>query len=618
MHLLIVHQNFVDHQHPGGTRHLELAKHLVRQGHQCTIVAGSVDFLTGRPLPRESFEIDGVKIRRAYAFPTLHHSYLGRVLSYLCFMITSVWESLCAGKLDVVMGTSPPIFQLPSAWLVALLRRRPFVLEVRDLWPAFAIETGVVKNRYVIWLAERIEKFFYRRASWVIANSPGFREHLLNRGVATNRLTIIPNGVETAMFDPNLDGSSIRDQLGLAHDFVVTYAGALGRSNDLETIVKSAERLKDQADIKFLLVGGGKELPQLRQQLEQMNLENVVLGGYFPKEQMPEVLAASNVCLATLMNLEMFRTTYPNKVFDYMAAGRPTVLAIDGVIREVIESAEGGTYVEPGDDEGVAAAIVNYRDNPELVSRHGQNARLYAEQHFERSEQADLLQSVMERVSDQPSRATFYCRYLKRPFDLVASLMLLLLFCPVIIVTALLIRWRLGTPVVFSQVRAGRHGEPFTIFKFRTMLDAEDAQGNKLPDDERLTTFGRVLRACSIDELPQLFNIVRGDMSLIGPRPLLTHYLPRYTAEQARRHEVRPGITGWAQVNGRNAIRWEEKFHLDVWYVDHCSLFLDLYILAKTVVCVLLRQGISSTGHATMPEFMGTDSSREHAEASQT
>ena len=349
MHLLIVHQNFVDHQHPGGTRHLELAKHLVRHGHQCTIVAGSVDFLTGRPLSRETFEIDGVKIRRAYAFPTLHHSYLGRVLSYLCFMLTSIWESLRAGKIDVVLGTSPPIFQLPSAWLVAVIRRRPFLLEVRDLWPAFAIEAGVVKNRFLIWMAEHVEQFFYRRADWVVANSPGFREHLLERGVATNRLTIIPNGVETAMFDPNLDGRAFREELGLADHFVVTYAGALGRSNDLDTIVNAAKLLRDHTDIKILLVGGGKERPQLEKQLQEHQLENVVLGGYFPKARMAEVLAGSHVCLATLLNLEMYRTTYPNKVFDYMAAARPTVIAIDGVIREVIETAEAGTFVTPGD-----------------------------------------------------------------------------------------------------------------------------------------------------------------------------------------------------------------------------------------------------------------------------
>ncbi|MCP4193545.1 MAG: sugar transferase [Planctomycetaceae bacterium] len=209
-----------------------------------------------------------------------------------------------------------------------------------------------------------------------------------------------------------------------------------------------------------------------------------------------------------------------------------------------------------------------------------------------------------------------YTRFFKRAADLGIAGFLLVLLSPVMLITALLIRWKLGSPVIFSQVRAGRNGHAFTILKFRTMLNAENASGEMLPDDQRLTKFGRFLRASSLDELPQLFNIVRGDMSMVGPRPLLTHYLPRYTTEQARRHEVRPGVTGWAQVNGRNALNWEQKFQLDVWYVDHCSPWLDLSILLKTIYCVLRRQGISSTGHATMPEFMGTDATRDAAGAS--
>jgi lipopolysaccharide/colanic/teichoic acid biosynthesis glycosyltransferase len=163
----------------------------------------------------------------------------------------------------------------------------------------------------------------------------------------------------------------------------------------------------------------------------------------------------------------------------------------------------------------------------------------------------------------------------------------------------------MGLPILFRQQRPGLHGKPFTLLKFRTMTDARDAQGNLLPDAERLTPFGSFLRRTSLDELPAFFNVLRGDMSLMGPRPLLMAYLDRYTPEQARRHEVRPGITGWAQVNGRNAITWEQKFVLDVWYVDNWSLWLDLKILFLTGWKVLRREGISQEGHATMPEFLG-------------
>jgi lipopolysaccharide/colanic/teichoic acid biosynthesis glycosyltransferase len=171
-----------------------------------------------------------------------------------------------------------------------------------------------------------------------------------------------------------------------------------------------------------------------------------------------------------------------------------------------------------------------------------------------------------------------------------------------------LVRRKLGSPVLFSQVRPGLHGKPFTMVKFRTMTDERGPDGVLLPDAKRLTDFGRFLRASSLDELPELWNVLRGDMSLVGPRPLLMEYLPLYTPEQARRHEVRPGITGWAQVNGRNAISWADKFALDVWYVDHSSLWLDVKILWRTVRKVLVRDGISAAGEATMSKFTGSES----------
>ncbi|MBX3575927.1 MAG: sugar transferase [Rhizobiaceae bacterium] len=195
---------------------------------------------------------------------------------------------------------------------------------------------------------------------------------------------------------------------------------------------------------------------------------------------------------------------------------------------------------------------------------------------------------------------------MKRLFDIAVSAFALLLLAPVLAIVALLVRARLGSPVFFTQQRPGLRGRPFRMIKFRTMRDAVGADGRPLPDSERLTAFGRVLRSLSLDELPELFNVLKGDMSLVGPRPLLMDYLPLYSAEQARRHEVRPGITGWAQVNGRNAIGWDEKFRLDVWYVDNRSFWLDLKILAMTAAKVLTRSGISAEGEVTMPRFQGS------------
>ena len=199
-----------------------------------------------------------------------------------------------------------------------------------------------------------------------------------------------------------------------------------------------------------------------------------------------------------------------------------------------------------------------------------------------------------------------YRRFGKRLLDLFIAFPVLLALSAVLLILACLVRVKLGRPILFRQIRPGRQGRPFAIYKFSTMTDARDANGQLLSDADRLTKFGRFLRSTSLDELPELLNVLKGEMSLVGPRPLLLNYLARYTPEQARRHEARPGITGWAQVNGRNALTWERKFELDVWYVDHQSLWLDFKIMMLTLWKILKREGVSQPGHVTMPEFKGT------------
>ncbi|NJK81057.1 MAG: sugar transferase [Chloroflexaceae bacterium] len=199
-----------------------------------------------------------------------------------------------------------------------------------------------------------------------------------------------------------------------------------------------------------------------------------------------------------------------------------------------------------------------------------------------------------------------YRNTIKRLLDVLVVIPALVVLLPVLLILAVLIRRQLGAPILFRQPRPGMHGKPFTMYKFRTMTDERDEFGNLLPDEQRLTPLGRFLRSSSLDELPELLNVLRGEMSLVGPRPLLLRYLERYTPEQMRRHDVRPGVTGWAQINGRNAITWEEKFALDVWYVEHMSLWLDIQIIWLTFRKVAMREGISQQGHATMEEFLGT------------
>jgi len=195
---------------------------------------------------------------------------------------------------------------------------------------------------------------------------------------------------------------------------------------------------------------------------------------------------------------------------------------------------------------------------------------------------------------------------IKRLIDIFVSLFLLIILSPFLVIISLIVFVAMGPPVIYKQTRAGFKGKPFTIYKFRTMTNEKDEYGNLLPDEKRLTKMGKFLRSTSLDELPELFNVLKGDMSLVGPRPLLMEYLNYYTEEQMRRHDVKPGITGWAQVNGRNSLSWEEKFKLDVWYVDNWSLWLDFKILFLTLIKVIKREGLSAEGYATMPKFTGS------------
>lgn len=212
-----------------------------------------------------------------------------------------------------------------------------------------------------------------------------------------------------------------------------------------------------------------------------------------------------------------------------------------------------------------------------------------------------------KQTVEAPHKKGAYEKYIKRPVDFILSLVALIVLSPILLIVAVLVRIKLGSPVIFKQQRPGLNGEIFNMYKFRTMTDERDENGELLPDEERLKEFGKKLRSTSLDELPELWNIVRGDMSLIGPRPLLVKYLPRYNAHQARRHEVRPGVTGYAQVNGRNSITWEKKFDLDVEYVDNVTFVGDLQIIFKTIKTVLMREGISSDSSVTMEEFAGSN-----------
>jgi glycosyltransferase involved in cell wall biosynthesis len=401
MHILLIHQAFVALDEAGGTRHHELARGLARRGHQVTIIASRVSYLTGKaeatlPVEERMQGGGGVTILRAYTYSALHRSFVHRVFSFFSFMLASFWMGLGVRGVDLVWGTSPPIFQGVTAWALARLKRVPFLFEVRDLWPAFAIQVGVLRNRLLIHLSEWLERFLYRRADRVMVNSPGFSDLVRQRGA--RRVELLPNGADVRMFDPSSRGTDFRRAHGLLGKFVVLYAGAHGMSNDLGVVLQAAQQLGDRPEIAVALVGDGKERPNLMAQAAALDLTNVYFIPPVSKAEMAEALAAADACLAILKPIPLYGTVYPNKVFDYMAAGRPVILAIDGVIREVVEQAQGGVFTPPGDAAALAEAIRQLADNPEQGQAMGMSGRRYVEAHFDRPVLAEKLAALVEEM----------------------------------------------------------------------------------------------------------------------------------------------------------------------------------------------------------------------------
>jgi glycosyltransferase involved in cell wall biosynthesis len=402
--LLIIHQAFVSPDMAGGTRHFEFARHIASDEIQTSIVASDVSYLTGQRVDRchspstlDSF--DNVTVLRARTLSTLHQSFWWRIASFLSFMATSSLAGLRCRDVDVVMGTSPPIFQAISAWLVSAIKRKPYLLEIRDLWPEFAVAMGILRNPLLVWLSRQLERFLYSRAEHLLVNSPAYVDYLVRKGIDRRRITLIPNGTDPSVFRPDVNGATTRNALAPDSRIVVTYAGALGPANDIQTVLRAALVLKDRTDIRILLVGDGKDRPSLEKTARDLGLHNVTFHGPVPKGDMPEVLAASDACIAILKGIPMFSTTYPNKVFDYMAAGKPVLLAIDGVIREVVEQAGAGVFVPPGDAEALAGAILNLADDETLRKQMGAAGRSVVVSEYDRAVHAEAFRSLVLKTA---------------------------------------------------------------------------------------------------------------------------------------------------------------------------------------------------------------------------
>lgn len=612
MHVLYLHQYFCPPDGAGGTRSYAMARRLVEAGHRVTLITSSAFFPDSYSLRKTTrLSMDGIELVILRVPYGNSMGFARRMWAFLQFAIGGFWAALRVKNVDVVFATSTPLTIIIPGYLVSRVRAAPLVFEVRDLWPDLPIAIGALRNPMAKWLARRMETFAYRSATRLVALSPGMKEGIVSKGIPDDHVVMIPNASDLDLFrvSPEEGHHFLERHPYLKGGALVTYAGTLGRINSVGYLVELAETmLAVNPSVRFLICGDGAERDEIRAKAAHAGVleQNLWMLPPQPKTEMPNLLSASTVAISLFKNLPDMQHNSANKVFDALASGRPVVVNYGGWQAELLTSRGAGLALPPENITTAAQELSDFLRDTDGLRRAGEQAAALADSRFNRERLAGQLRDVLEdavNVDPAPIRMRRRTLTIKRLLDVALSALGLILLTPVLLVISGFVMVKMGWPIFFTQLRPGYKGKPFRLIKFRTMATETDSAGALLPDADRLTSTGDFLRRTSLDELPELINVLLGDMSLVGPRPLLMEYLPYYSSEQARRHDMRPGITGHAQVHGRNALTWEEKFDLDTWYVDNVSLKLDTKILWQTVGVVIGGKGVSASNHVTMPRF---------------
>jgi len=574
---------------------LLFAKELQRRGHDVRVLTGFPNYPGGkvydgyrvRPATRET--IEGIDVLRVALYPSHDDSGLRRGLNYLSFAASASVAALFVKKPDVAYVYHPPATIGLPAVVLKWLRGVPFVYDVQDLWPETLAATGMVHHGVVLRAVARWMRHIYRASSRVVALSEGFKDAIAARGVPGGKVEVIHNWSDEAQLDVRRPEVQRSRNLGFDDRFTVVFAGTLGPAQGLTTLLDAAEQLRGHPDVHVVIVGGGIEAARLEEEIVRRQLPNVTLLPRRPMREIGEILALADALLVHLKDDPLFAITIPSKTQAYLRAGRPVLMGVRGDAAQLVREADAGITFTPGRPDELADAVLTLKAmSPAERNRLAANGAAYYQERLS----LDAGTSRFERVFEAAALAKPRTDAAKRALDVALGSVALVVAAPVLAVVAVLVRRNLGRPALFRQTRPGRYAEPFTILKFRTMTDTRDGQGNLLPDRGRLTTFGALLRRTSLDEFPELWNVVRGNMSLVGPRPLLERYTDYYTEEERLRFEVRPGITGWAQVNGRNTVSWDSRLGMDTWYVRNRSFTLDVRILARTVWDALRGSGV--------------------------
>lgn len=531
--------------------------------------------------------------------------------------------SVIVGDDDFVIPTTNPFF-LP--WLLVATRPmhgRRVVPLIYDLYPDALEAAGMACGAAspLRRIAEAMNRALFRAADGVVFIGARMAEHASERYGAPRRAIVLETGADAEEFRPsNLGAPAPESELErwCEGKTVAAYVGNFGLMHDWRTLAEAVPRAlepeRERGSLAVLIAASGPGVEHLREAWKGLPAERVRFEPPLEDRAWARLLPRCAISLTTLADAAE-ATCVPSKAFSAMAAGS-AILAVApsrSDLAALVRRHDCGAVVSPGEAGELAAILARWSTNPgELAELRARSALAHAE-HYDLRPLARRWLEFLHELDAAPAEARAVYESTKRAIELTGTALGLVVISPLLLGASVAVLASMGRPVLFRQDRPGLGGKPFRLMKFRTMRAARPGEEGPEFDAARLTRVGRFLRATSIDELPALFNVLRGDLSLVGPRPLLTRYLPRYSPRQARRHEVKPGITGWAQTHGRNSISWEEKFELDVWYVDHRSLLVDAKILLSTLLKVVRRDGISQEGHATMPEFLGSPATRERA-----
>ena len=616
MNILYLHQYFSTYSGSNGTRSMVFAKKLIKNGHKVHMICVNDErsnsglknkFINGK---RVGY-FDGIKITEFNIRYSNHKSFFERIRVFILYSIKSTVLSF-NDDFEVIFASSTPLTVSLAGILNKALRGKIFIFEVRDSWPKLPIKMGILKNQIIIRILELYEKVSISYADKCIGLAPGICDDINVIRGNNYHTELIPNFCNNFIIKNNIKNVlENKYKLNITNnDFLAIFTGAHGIANGLDQILDAAKELIKigRFEIKILFIGDGIKKYSLQERVKKEKINNCFFLPFIPKNELFNIL--TNIADVGLMNLEniedFYEGTSPNKFFDYLASGIPIICNYPGWIARIINENNCGLITYPNDPINYARVLIKLADDKDLLeimkknslklSKSTYSSKIISERFINTIESTFKINSYRENNHIYNNIYSFT----KGIIDKVIAFLGLIILSPLLLAISLSIKLNMGGNIFFYQKRPGKSGKIFTIIKFRTMKN----KSREVTEDYlRITKLGDFLRKTSLDELPELINIIKGDMSFIGPRPLLIEYLDLYTEEQHIRHKFKPGITGLAQIKGRNKISWEEKFKYDIFYIRHRNLIMDLKILFITFIKVICKSDINHSNKNTMPKF---------------